>query len=88
MAAGLAALRVPEKDSLIRELETVKKASIRLMVVSGNWSDAVEVTCDAVAERGAGIRVVIPSRHHCPHLVSEEFNQKLDAFMREAAPRR
>jgi pimeloyl-ACP methyl ester carboxylesterase len=85
MAAGIAAIRVPKKDVLIRELEAVKMASIPLLVVTGGWSDALEATADAAAEQGAGRRLVIPSPHHFPQLVSDEFNQKLDAFMREAA---
>jgi len=84
MAAAISAVRVPQKDALIRELEAVKAASIPLMVVSGGWSDAVEVTADVVADRGGGIRLVIPSPHHFPQSVSDEFNEKLDAFMRKA----
>jgi pimeloyl-ACP methyl ester carboxylesterase len=87
MAAAMATVRVPQKDALMRELAVVKAASIPLMVVSGGWSAAVEVTADAVAARGGGKRLVIPSPHHFPQMVSDEFNQKLDAFMREAAQR-
>jgi pimeloyl-ACP methyl ester carboxylesterase len=87
MAAGIAAIRVPKKQVLQRQLETVKMASIPLMVVSGKWSDALEATADAAAERGAGRRLVIPSPHHFPHLFSDEFNQNLDAFMREGPQR-
>ena len=54
MAAGLSALRVPQKDALLRELDSLRAARIPLLVVSGGWSDAVEVTADVVAERGAG----------------------------------
>jgi hypothetical protein len=88
MAAGLSALRVPQRDALMRELDSIKAAGIPLLVVSGGWSDAVEVTADVVAERGAGRRLVIPSPHHFPQSISDEFNTKLDAFMREAAATR
>mgnify|MGYP003336208235 CR=1 FL=1 len=88
MAAGLSALRVPQKDALLRELDSLRAARIPLLVVSGGWSDAVEVTADVVAERGAGRRLVIPSPHHFPQSISDEFNRKLDAFMREAAATR
>ena len=87
MGRALAKLRVPAKDVLLRELGVVKQAGIPLLVVTGGWSPAFEVTADAVAAAGGGDRQVIKSPHHFPQLVSDEFNQVLATFMTAAGAR-
>jgi pimeloyl-ACP methyl ester carboxylesterase len=81
---SLRKLKVPAKADIQRELAMIRDAHIPLMVASGGWSPAFEATSDAVAALGAGRRVVIQSPHHFPQNISEEFNEVLVAFMRDA----
>ena len=74
-------------QTLQGQLETVKRAGIRLLVVSGGWSPAFEAVCDTVASIGGGRRLVIPSPHHFPQQVSDEFNLKLADFMQASDAR-
>ncbi len=80
---GLIRLKLPSKAALQRELSVVKRERIPLLVVTGGWSPAFEVTADTVASHGNGHRVVIKSEHHFPHQVSNDFNQVLENFMKE-----
>ena len=82
MGKAIAKLRVPSKKILERELGIVKQEAIPLLVVTGGWSPAFEVTADKVASVGGGKHIVIKSEHHFPQLVSDEFNRVLDAFMK------
>lgn len=88
MGKGIARLKVPSKAALERELAVIRDAGIPLLVVTGGWSPAFEATADAVARAGNGQRRVIPSPHHFPQLVSDEFNQVLVRFMAESDARR
>ena len=84
MGRSMRKLKIPAKADIRRELEMIRDAGIPFMVVSGGWSPAFEATCDAVAALGGGRREVIKSPHHFPQSISEEFNDLLDAFMRDA----
>ena len=81
---ALAKMRIPSKDTLERELAIVKRQQIPLLVVTGGWSPAFEVTADQVAALGGGRRRVISTPHHFPQLVSDEFNDMLVSFMMES----
>jgi len=85
---AISRLEPPSKQTLLRELGIIKQAGIPLLVVSGGWSPAFETVSDAVAELGAGRRLVIASPHHFPQQVSDEFNQELAKFMQESAARK
>jgi pimeloyl-ACP methyl ester carboxylesterase len=81
---NLKKIKVPAKAAIQRGLDAIRDAHIPLMVVTGGWSPAFEATGDAVATLGAGRRIVIRSPHHFPQSISDEFNERLAAFMREA----
>lgn len=81
MGDGLKQLTLPSADKLRDGLEAIKKAGIPLLVVTGGWNPGFEAVGDAVAECGGGRRVVIPSEHHFPQLVSDDFNEMLAEFM-------
>lgn len=74
---GLRTLKLPSKQQLTQWLETVKKAHIPLLVVTGGWNPAFEAVADTVAAVGGGRRKVIRSEHHFPQNVSDEFNRTL-----------
>lgn len=82
MGQGITRLRVPSKQTLERQLGDIKREGIPLLVVTGGWGPALEATADVVAAAGGGRRLVIPSEHHFPQWVSDEFNEALMAFMR------
>ncbi len=84
MGKALAQLKVPTPQQLGEQLATVRAAGIPLMVVEGGWNPAFGAVSDRVAERGGGIHVVIPSEHHFPQLVSDDFNERLRDFMTAA----
>ncbi|WP_293882052.1 alpha/beta hydrolase [Sphingomonas sp.] len=84
MGRAIRKLKIPAKADVARELAVVKQAKIPLMLVSGGWSPAFDVVSRRVAEAGGGFHQIITSPHHFPQSVSEEFNDRLDAFMRAA----
>jgi pimeloyl-ACP methyl ester carboxylesterase len=83
MGRAVLALKVPTKETLERQLMQLNKAGIPLLVVTGGWSEAVDITADVVAQLGHGKRVTIPSPHHFPQVISEAFNDLLVQFIRE-----
>lgn len=87
MGQAIERLRVPARADLERELAVVVQANIPLLVVTGGWSRAMDVSAARVASLGRGRLVTISSPHHFPQLVSEEFNKKLDAFVTGAERR-
>ena len=87
LGRSLGRLRVPSKATLERQLGEIKRAKIPLLVVTGGWNPAFEVSGDVVAATGGGRRAVVKSPHHFPQLVSDEFSQILEAFMKESERR-
>jgi pimeloyl-ACP methyl ester carboxylesterase len=83
MGRAVLSLRVPKAATLEHQLLQFRQANIPLLVVSGGWSKAVDVTADVVAQLGNGRRVTIPSPHHFPQAISDSFNDLLDQFIRE-----
>jgi len=88
MGRAIKQLKLPSKPELLREWEIVKRAGIPVLVVSGGWSPAFEAVSDEVARLGGGRRLVIPSEHHFPQQVSDEFNLELAKFMEASDARR
>jgi pimeloyl-ACP methyl ester carboxylesterase len=86
MGRAASRVRVPSKETLIRQLAAVKSAGLPLMVVTGGWSPGIDATADVVASLGNGKRVTIASPHHFPQAISDEFNQVLIRFIRDSSP--
>ncbi len=84
MGAGLQALRLPTPPMIQAWLSTIRAAGIPFQAIDGGWNPAYGVVADKVAELAGGRHLVIQSPDHFPQLVSDEFNQVLDAFAREA----
>ena len=81
LGKALRRLVLPTRASLERQLEIVRSRGIPLLLVTGGWSPAFEAVGDAVATAGAGKRLVVPSEHHFPHLVSGAFNEAWVEFV-------
>ena len=88
MGKGISRLIVPSRETLQTQLVTIRTENIPLLVVTGGWCPAFEATADAVALEGGGRRLVVPSQHHFPQQVSQEFNIELDKFMSKHAAER
>lgn len=88
MGRALLRLKLPTKKTLAAQLDIVRQAGIPVLVISGGWSPAFDAISDRVAELAGGKRLVIPSPHHFPQRISDEFNQVLDRFMRDSDTKR
>ena len=77
-------LRVPSTASLKADLRQVKAHRLPLLVISGGWNAAYDITARRVADHGGGRVSIIRSHHHFPHLHSDEFNDLLVSFMTRA----
>ena len=84
MGEGMKALKLPTPPTLREQLGAVRNAGIPLLVVEGGWNPAFGAVADKVAEAGGGKHVVVKSENHFPQLASDDFNQQLDTFMRNA----
>ncbi len=87
MGRGIARLKVPARADILRELDIIRAAAIPLLVVTGGWNAAFEAVGRKVAALGGGTHVVVPSPHHFPQAVGTDFNDRLDALMRDAEGR-
>ena len=84
MGRNLARGRLPSRAALQRQLGEIEQAGVPLLVVTGGWSPAFEVTGDVVAAAGRGRRAVVESPHHFPQWFADEFNPLLFAFLGES----
>lgn len=83
MGRAISVLQVPTKATLQRQLSQLSQAGIPLLVVTGGWSAGVDVTAEVVAQLGNGKHVTIPSPHHFPQAISDDFNDLLIQFISE-----
>ena len=77
-------MKLPSADWLRTSFDRIKARAIPALVVTGGWSPAYEAVGDVVSGLCGAARVVVASDHHLLHLVSDEFNQRLAEFMRQA----
>ena len=77
---GMAAMQVPARDTLLRQLEIVKARALPFTVITGGWSPAFDATGAKAATLGGGEHIVIPAPHHFPHLVSDAFNARMNTL--------
>jgi pimeloyl-ACP methyl ester carboxylesterase len=87
LGRGLLSLKLPAPEALQSSLAAIKNAGIPLVVVSGDWNPSISATAQKVAELGGGRYVVIKAEHHFPQLISNEFNEMLEAHMLAAEKR-
>ena len=87
LAKSLKNLKLPSKATLHNQLEVVRQANIPLLVVTGGWSEAFDISSARAAKLGGGRHVIIPSPHHFPQIVSGEFSALLKDHMTTADSR-
>ena len=81
--------RMAPPPMLLRAAETVAKAKIPVLLVSGGWSPTVEAVASVTARLTGGRHASVPSANHFPQLENaDEFNQVIEAFMSESASSR
>ncbi len=88
LGRSLRKVKIPAKAIFQRQLDTIKRAGIPLLVVTGGWSSGFDATGDIVAAAANGRHVVVASPHHFPQWNGAAFNPVLTAFMREADAKR
>jgi pimeloyl-ACP methyl ester carboxylesterase len=77
-------MKLPSADWLRTSLDKIKARGVPALVVTGGWSPANEAVGDVVSGLCGAARVVVASDHHMVHSTSDEFNQRLAEFMRQA----
>ena len=77
--------RMESPKGMLAAADTIARAGIPVLIVTGGYSKGQEATGDALARILHGRHVVVPSPNH---FVQEsnpaDFNRVVDAFMREA----
>jgi pimeloyl-ACP methyl ester carboxylesterase len=88
---GCALLRacMASTESLRAAAETVARAEIPVLVISGGWSPVFDAVGELAAELTHGEHVIVPSMNHFPQLVNPgAFNDAITAFVNKKARRR
>lgn len=84
LGQSLRKVRLPAKATFQRQLDTIKRAGVPLLVITGGWSPGFEATGNIVAAAANGRHVVVTSPRHFPQWNGALFNPVLTAFLREA----
>jgi pimeloyl-ACP methyl ester carboxylesterase len=72
-------------DAVLRELPVkIAKAKLPVLIVTGGWNPAFDRSASIIAPQMGGTHQIVSSPDHFPQLASEEFNDVLDRFMRDA----
>jgi pimeloyl-ACP methyl ester carboxylesterase len=84
MAEGLATMRSPADWDGAVPLAAVATAGIPTLAITGAGAPAFGAMADGFAAATRGEHRVIHAGHHFPQLLAGEFNDVLEAFLREA----
>ena len=85
MGCALLHARMAPFDMLQQAIETVAKAGIPVLVVTGGWNPGFEAAADVLARLLHGRHIVVRSPNHFVQLANTaDFNREVAAFMREA----
>lgn len=88
MGKALKSIVVPTKAEAAAWLATIREAGIPFQVIDGGWNPAFTAVAERASALAGGTHTIIPSPHHFPNIISDEFNQLLDRFMRTAEARK
>ena len=76
--------RMAPPPVLLRAAETVAKAKVPVLLISGGWSPMIEAVCSVTTRLTGGRHASVPSANHFPQLDNAtEFNRVIEAFMKE-----
>lgn len=85
---SLLTVHFPSNDQLQELVAKVAKARIPVLIVTGGWNPAFDASAAIIAPMMGGRHQIVRSPDHFPQLASDEFNDVLDRFMRDADPAR
>jgi pimeloyl-ACP methyl ester carboxylesterase len=86
LGCALLRARMASPESLKAAAETVARAEIPVLVISGGWSPVFDAVGELTAELTHGEHVIVPSMNHFPQLVNPgAFNDAIIAFVNKSA---
>jgi pimeloyl-ACP methyl ester carboxylesterase len=86
LGCALLRARMASPESLRAAAETVARAKIPVLVISGGWSPVFDAIGELAAELTHGEHVIVPSMNHFPQLVNPgAFNDAIIAFVNKSA---
>lgn len=86
LGCALLRARMARPESLRAAAETVARAKIPVLVISGGWSPVFDAIGELAAELTHGEHVIVPSMNHFPQLVNPgAFNDAIIAFVNKSA---
>jgi pimeloyl-ACP methyl ester carboxylesterase len=89
LGCALLRARMASPESLRTAAETVARAEIPVLIISGGWSPIFDAVGELAAELTHGEHVIVPSMNHFPQLVNPDvFNDAVTAFVNKRARRR
>jgi len=81
---SLLTVRFPTIAEMRELVAKVAEAKLPVLIVSGGWNPAFDKSASIVASQIGGRHRIVKSPDHFPQLASDEFNDVLDGFMRDA----
>lgn len=88
LGCALLRARMASPDRLRAAAETVARAKIPVLVISGGWSPVFDAIGELAAELTHGKHLIVPSINHFPQLMNPDgFNSAITAFVSERARR-
>jgi pimeloyl-ACP methyl ester carboxylesterase len=89
LGCALLRARMASPEKLRTAAETVARAKIPVLAISGGWSPAFNAIGELTAELTHGEHVIVPSMNHFPQLMNPDvFNDAIAAFVSKRARRR
>ena len=86
LGCALLRARMASTESLRTAAETVARAQIPMLVISGGWSPIFDAIGELAAELTHGQHMIVPSMNHFPQLVNPDaFNDAITAFVSKRA---
>lgn len=85
MGCALLQARMAPFDVLQRAIETVARAKVPVLVVTGGWNGGFDAAADVLAKLTHGRHLIVRSPNHFVQLANaRDFNRDVGTFMREA----
>ena len=89
LGCALLRARMASPEKLRTAAETVARAKIPVLAISGGWSPTFDAIGELTAELTRGEHVIVPSMNHFPQLVNPDvFNDTIVAFANKKTKKR